>query len=169
MRILNIVKKKYRIVVVFMDKEGNVMKSQSLNPAFRILSALAMIFVVAGHADFGVFDLGGMFPYYSFHVGVFFFISGYFYKEDNEKQTGTYIKKKIKHLLIPYYIWNLIYGILATGLRMAGFQIGSPITLKTLLLDPFLGGHQYGLNFASWFVPVLFLIEIIIFYSKQFK
>ncbi len=134
---------------------------QKPNPSFRILSALAIIFVVAGHADFGIFDIAGMFPYYSFHVGVFAFISGYFYKEENEKSIGNYIKKKIMHLLVPYYVWNLIYGIFTTGLRMAGFQIGNPITLKTLLLDPFLGGHQYGLNFASWFVPVLFLIEII--------
>lgn len=134
---------------------------QKINPSFRILSALAMIFVVAGHADFGVFDIAGMFPYYSFHVGVFAFISGYFYKEENERNIGNYVKKKVLHLLVPYYIWNLIYGIFATGLRMLGFQIGSSITIKTLLLDPFLGGHQYGLNFASWFVPVLFLIEVV--------
>lgn len=136
------------------------MKTKQINSTFRILSALAMIFVVAGHADFGVFDIAGMFPYYSFHVGVFAFISGYFYKEENEKNVSGYIKKKIHHLLVPYYIWNLLYGILAALLRMAGFQIGNPITLKTLFLEPFLGGHQYGLNFASWFVPVLFLIEI---------
>lgn len=137
------------------------MKTQQINPAFRILSALAIVFVVAGHADFGVFDVAGMFPYYSFHVGVFAFVSGYFYKEENEKNIGKYIKKKMCHLLLPYYIWNLIYGILTTVLRMIGFQIGSPISLKTFFLDPFLGGHQYGLNFAAWFVPVLFLIEII--------
>ena len=32
--------------------------------------------------------------------------------------------------------------------------------MKTFFIDPFLGGHQYGLNFASWFVPVLFIIEV---------
>lgn len=137
------------------------MKTQQINPAFRILSALAIVFVVAGHADFGVFDVAGMFPYYSFHVGVFAFISGYFYKEENENNIGKYIKKKVYHLLVPYYIWNLIYGILSTGLRMGGFQIGSPISVRTLILDPFLGGHQYGLNFAAWFVPVLFIIEVV--------
>lgn len=137
------------------------MEKNPINPTFRIFSALAILFVVAGHADFGIFDIAGLFPYYSFHVGVFVFVSGYFYKEENEKNIANYIKKKALHLLVPYYTWNLIYGLLTTGLRMAGFQIGSPITLKTLLLDPFLGGHQYGLNFASWFVPVLFLTEVI--------
>lgn len=138
----------------------NEMTEKKIDPRFRILSALAIVFVVAGHADFGVFDMAGLFPYYSFHVGVFAFISGYFYKDENEKNIGAYIVKKVKHLLIPYYIWNLIYGLFATLLRMAGFHIGSTITLKTLFLDPFLGGHQYGFHFAAWFVPVLFLLEV---------
>ena len=56
-----------------------------INSKYRILSAFAIVFVVAGHADFGVFDVAGVFPYYSFHVGIFAFISGYFYKEENEK------------------------------------------------------------------------------------
>lgn len=143
------------------------MTAQKTNPKFRILSAFAIIFVVAGHADFGVFDIAGFFPYYSFHVGVFAFISGYFYKENNEKSIGTYIIKKAKHLLLPYYIWNLIYGLFATGLRSTGFLMGSPITLKSFFLDPFLGGHQYSFNFAAWFVPVLFLVEIINVFMRK--
>ena len=90
---------------------------KKIEPSFRILSALAIIFVVAGHADFGVFDVAGMFPYYSFHVGVFVFISGYFYREENELQMIAYIKRKAMHLLLPYYLWNLFYGVLTTVLR----------------------------------------------------
>lgn len=134
---------------------------KKIEPSFRILSALAIIFVVAGHADFGIFDMAGLFPYYSFHVGVFVFISGYFYKEENENHIISYIKRKAFHLLLPYYGWNLFYGILTTGMRSIGFQIGKPMTFYSFFLEPFLGGHQYGLNFAGWFVPVLFVIEVI--------
>lgn len=143
------------------------MAELKINPKFRILSAFAIIFVVAGHADFGVFDVAGVFPYYSFHVGVFAFISGYFYKEEYEKNIKKYLIKKAKHLLVPYYIWNLFYGLMATVLRIAGFSIGSEITLKSLLIDPFLGGHQYGLNFAAWFVPVLFLVEVMNIFMRK--
>ena len=136
------------------------MTSQKINPSFRILSAFAIIFVVAGHADFGVFDIAGMFPYYSFHVGVFAFVSGYFYREESEANIKNYLLKKAKHLLLPYFGWNLFYGLFTTLLRYLGFGIGNPITLKTFFIDPFLGGHQYGLNFAAWFVPVLFIIEV---------
>ncbi|MBR5597852.1 MAG: acyltransferase family protein [Lachnospiraceae bacterium] len=143
------------------------MTEKKINPRFRILSALAIIFVVAGHANLGVFDMAGMFPYYSFHVGVFVFISGYFYKVENEYNIKNYLIKKMRHLLLPYYLWNLIYGIVVTGLHGFGFQIGSTITIKSLLLDPFLGGHQYGFNFAAWFVPVLFLIEVMNIFLRK--
>ena len=52
------------------------------NKEFRILSAIGMILVVAGHLGFNVFDVGGLFPYYSFHVFIFLFVSGYFYKKE---------------------------------------------------------------------------------------
>lgn len=137
------------------------MSSKRIIPRYRILSALGIIFVVAGHIDFGVFDVAGVFPYYSFHIGIFTFISGYFYREEEEQRMGSYWKRKIFHLLLPYYGWNLFYGLLAAFLRSQGFTIGSPLGIKSLLLDPFLGGHQFGLNFSAWFVPVLFLLEMI--------
>lgn len=47
------------------------------NKQMRILSAIGMILVVAGHLGYSVFDVGGLFPYYSFHVFIFLFVSGY--------------------------------------------------------------------------------------------
>ena len=143
------------------------MTVQKINPRFRILSALAIIFVVAGHADFGVFDVAGFFPYYSFHVGVFAFVSGYFYNDNNENNIKNYLLKKAKHLLIPYYAWNLFYALFTTFLKSIGFGIGNPLSLKSFFLDPFLGGHQYGLNFAAWFVPVLFTVELINIFMRK--
>lgn len=132
-----------------------------INSTFRILSAIGIILVVAGHADFHVFDLGGLFPYYSFHVAVFLFISGYFYNEREELQILAYIKRKVLRLMVPYFIWNLFYGILAAILRMNEFQLGESVSIRSLFLDPFLGGHQFAYNFPAWFVPALFLIEVI--------
>lgn len=131
------------------------------NNTFRIFSAICIVLVVAGHADFHIFDLGGMFPYYSFHVMAFLFISGYFYKESLEENILFYIKRKFLRLMLPYFLWNLFYGLLASALHRAGFSIGDNPSLKALFLDPFLGGHQFGYHFASWFVPALFLIEVL--------
>lgn len=74
------------------------------NKQMRILSAIGMILVVAGHLGYSLFDVGGLFPYYSFHVFIFLFVSGYFYREEAEQQLLRYIGKKCKALLLPYFI-----------------------------------------------------------------
>lgn len=135
-------------------------QNNSYHVTFGMLSALAIIMIVAGHAGYDILTVGGLFPYYSFHVPLFLFISGYFYREEEEKAPFLYLKRKAKRLLLPYFAWNLIYGLLAWGLRaFGGFSMGEPISLKSLFLDPFLSGYQFIYNFAAWFVPVLFIIE----------
>lgn len=131
------------------------------NAAFGILSALAIIMIVAGHSDYDILTVGGLFPYYSFHVPLFMFISGYFYRGEEEEKPLLYLKKKVKRLLLPYFIWNVVYGVIAWALRtFMGFGMGEGISLKTLFLDPFLNGYQFIYNYAAWFVPVLFLVEV---------
>lgn len=131
------------------------------NVTFGILSALAILMIVAGHVGYDILTVGGLFPYYSFHVPLFLFISGYFYREEEAEHPLAYLKKKAKRLLLPYFIWNLIYGAIAWALRaFGGFSMGEAISLKTLFLSPFLNGYQFILNYAAWFVPVLFLIEM---------
>lgn len=136
-------------------------QKQTYNMTFCILSGLAMIMVVAGHLGYDLMAVGGLFPYYSFHVPLFMFISGYFYKDGEEEHPLAYVKKKCKRLLLPYLIWNLIYGLIALFLRTRGFAMGEEISFRTLFLMPFLHGYQFIYNYAAWFVPVLFIIEII--------
>lgn len=136
-------------------------EGDSYNAAFGILSALGILMIVAGHAGYDILTVGGLFPYYSFHVPLFMFISGYFYRREEEEKPLFYLKKKAKRLLLPYFIWNVIYGIVAWALRsFGGFALGDAISLKSLFLDPFLNGYQFLYNFAAWFVPVLFLTEM---------
>lgn len=131
------------------------------NKEFRILSAIGIILVVSGHLGYDIFDIGGLFPYYSFHVFIFLFVSGYFYREEEEDRIVSYLLRKCRTLLLPYFVWNIFYGLLAQGLHRAGFSIGEAVNLKTLFLSPFLDGHQFLYHFPAWFVPVLFMIEVI--------
>ncbi|MBO5487597.1 MAG: acyltransferase family protein, partial [Eubacterium sp.] len=130
------------------------------NETFIILSAIGILLILLGHLDFPLLNMGGLFPYYSFHVMLFVFISGYFYKPEEEEHILAYLKRKAPHLLIPYFIWNVVYGILATLLHGTGMQIGENINLYNLFIAPFLSGHQFMYQAASWFVPALFLVEL---------
>ena len=130
------------------------------NMQFCILSALGMFFVVDGHLNNSYLDIGGLVPYYSFHMPLFAFISGYFYKKGSEHRLGAYTKKKIIRLLGPYMVYNLIYGMIVQGLHRAGFAFGGDLSLWNLFVEPFITGHQFEYNLAAWFVPALFLVEM---------
>lgn len=137
------------------------MNSDMTNVSFGLLSAFAILMVVAGHAGYDILTVGGLFPYYSFHVPLFMFISGYFYREGEEENPLFYLKKKAKRHLLPYFVWNAVYGVIAWALRaFGGFALGNAISLKSLFIDPFLNGYQFLYNFAAWFVPALFVIEV---------
>lgn len=130
------------------------------NDTFVILSAIGILLIMLGHLDFPILTMGSLFPYYSFHVMLFPFISGYFYKPEEEAHIGAYLKRKTMHLLLPYCIWNIIYGLLATILHNFGMAIGEDISLYNLTIAPFLSGHQFMYQAASWFVPALLLLEL---------
>lgn len=82
---------------------------------FKILYAIGMLMVVAGHCNGGgiPLDIAGWFPYYGFHLSLFAFASGYFYKSSYENNVIRYIIKKTKSLIVPLYIylclWNYCY------------------------------------------------------------
>lgn len=113
-----------------------------------------------GHLNNSYLDIGGLVPYYSFHMPLFAFISGYFYKKGSEHRLGVYAKKKIIRLLGPYMVYNLMYGMIAQGLHRAGFAFGGDLSLWNLFVEPFITGHQFEYNLAAWFVPALFLVEM---------
>ena len=57
------------------------MQSKTENHTMRVFYLLAIVFVVDGHTTLGnLFDLNGLFRYYSFHLMMFAFGSGYFFK-----------------------------------------------------------------------------------------
>lgn len=144
-----------------MEAKSNIISYQNKNKPFQIFTGIAILLVVCGHLDLRVLTIGDLFPYYSFHVMIFLFVSGYFYKEEHEANLLPYIIRKAKHLLLPYFLWNIFYGILVTLLHRFGFGFGSNLSVKSLLIDTFIDGHQYMLNFASWFVPALFLVQVV--------
>ena len=51
------------------------------NKSFQLLSAIGIILVVFGHSKNSLLLFGTIFPFYSFHMALFAFISGYFIPE----------------------------------------------------------------------------------------
>ena len=135
----------------------------------NLLKAFAIMLVVSGHLEFSML---GMFPPYSFQLALFFFISGMLFKEKYLSDAGTFVKRRIKSLLLPYFLYEIFY-ILVTWLifHFTGKWWGEPLTLKNILLTPFLNGHQMDLCCPLWFVPQLFItmLSFLFFMKGLFK
>ena len=63
------------------------------NIVFRILSAIGIVCVVMGHLGCKLLGVDSWLPYYSFHMPLFSFISGYFYNEKYDREPFNWLLK----------------------------------------------------------------------------
>ena len=128
---------------------------------FRALYLIAIVLVVDGHTALDdMFSMGGLFRYYSFHLMLFAFGAGYFFRFHGGLLSD--LAARAKRLLVPLYVWNAIYGVGAALLRrFGGFEIGAPLNSYTLLLAPIVDGEHFAWNLGSWFIFPMFLTQVI--------
>lgn len=115
-----------------------------------IFRALGIILMVMGHIGFGSkFDKF----IHAFHMPMFFWISGFFYKKRNIG-LKEFTKKKFKTLLVPYCFWGIVHYII--NLRWDNSLIPL-IRLLTINTD--------GLPIAGalWFLTALFFTDVFYF------
>ena len=142
-----------------MKKDYSLSRSENLT--FRALYLIAIVLVVDGHTTLDdMFGMGDLFRYYSFHLLLFAFGAVYFFKFHGGVLSD--LAARAKRLLVPLYIWNIVYGIGAAALRrFGGFEIGDPLNLYTLLIAPITNGEHFVWNLGSWFIFPLFLSQTI--------
>lgn len=126
-----------------------------------VLKALGIFFVFLGHAPGLNNDL--KIYIYSFHMPLFFFMAGMFFKSDYiTAGFKKYFIKKIKERLIPYFF----FGLITYFIWLAQSYIGEKIELKPLkpLLGMLYGSPVNGWlvhNNVLWFLACLFVTEIL--------
>lgn len=141
------------------NKNLSANQDSQINLQFKLLSAIGIIIIVSGHCYHGGISLAyEWFPTYSFNLSLLVFISGYFYKPKYEESVLKYIWKRTKRLLIPAYIWNIVYGLFVLVTADAGYTIGAEVNFYNLFIMPFVDGEAFAYNLGSWFVYPLFLV-----------
>ena len=91
----NLVEKPNKRNMVDSDKSGKYTEKE--NKVFATLSGIGIIMVVSAHVNSVLNLFKDFFPYNSFFMPMFIFISGYFFKDKNVesvKNTKKYICKK---------------------------------------------------------------------------
>lgn len=119
------------------------------------LKGMTILFVVMGHmitkfSDASSVDI--LFNFiYSFHMPLFFFISGYTeekYCIKYEDHKSLMLKRRSYSLIIPYFLWKIIYFFSA---------IKAPFSHLPLLLSSLLGYRQDSL----WFIAVMWGLKLL--------
>jgi fucose 4-O-acetylase-like acetyltransferase len=151
--------------------DGKVAKKNSaVNYEFKVLYALGILFIVAGHCgDSGeaLVPFVSLFTLGSFQIALFVFASGYFYHSQNEQAVLKTIGKKILHLLVPYYLYSALYVGILYLTHAYGFTIGETPNGYNFFVMPWLNGHSYVYNLGGWFIFPLFEVEILVLLFRK--
>lgn len=122
--------------------------------------AIGIILVVYGHVARGVFSAGlkidqSMFELvdsviYSFHMPLFFFLSGLFLLSSMAKRAPiSLLRSKVDTILYPYVIWSLLQGMIEVALTH--YTNGHTTVIEVLSL-------AWSPRAQFWFLYVLFFV-----------
>jgi len=114
-------------------------------------------------------EVGEDIPFiYSFHLALFFIISGMTLRIDENENYGSFLTRKLKSYIIPLICMDfLIILIFICFAFKEGY--GNTITWKWFM-DQFVLGINQKRYFSLWFVPALFIsVNLCYFFFKASK
>lgn len=130
-----------------------------------MLKGLGMFIVVSGHIHpkYGWFSL----PIHAFVIPMYFMLSGMTFKRSKFPNLRQLIKRRIKTLLIPYFMFSII-----TWMFWAVYNsfLHNDIDYWGPLLQTFIAqgsGEFLVHNVPLWFITCLFVVEIIYYYVDK--
>ena len=127
---------------------------------------IGILFVVFAHVNYTPSLLTII---YSYHMPLFFIMSGMLFNRGNYPNFRAFIKRKLQTLICPYvlfYILAILFS-LAVGIvaNIEGINIRE---LGQQFLQIFINqGSGKIINSPLWFIPCLFVIEIMYFFISK--
>lgn len=119
------------------------------------LRGFAMLLCMLGHTNITDYFRGYI---YSYHMPLFFIITGMVYKQ--KASVVEFIKRKVKELLVPYYFWSFVWLVFWAILYFAAQKLGIDNGKEFSITNSFLGiilctrGERFG--GYLWFLLALF-------------
>lgn len=121
-----------------------------------IARGIGILLVVLGHNDFGYISPFAHQVIYSFHMPLFFFLSGYFL--NTTIGFGDFTLKRFNALLKPYYFTIFMIYFMSISFGIMGF----PTALRRIVKSLYASG--YYLDWVQlWFLPHLFVVSLYAF------
>ena len=140
------------------------MEEKKINYEFKILYVIGMLLVISGHFGSMLLSFRGLFPYDTFHIPLFLFASGYFFKISSVSDKSAFLaflRRKFLRLVVPYYLWMAVYLVAAWLLNQYTIMDirGGITSFVSFFTEPIVYGHGAEYNVSSWFLLTLFLVE----------
>ena len=130
-----------------------------------VAKGLGIICVVYGHTIFK--DELWRIWIYSFHMPLFFFLSGITYNEEKYTDSRKFLASKIKSILIPYFIFciialmrNIVEQLYALCTIGKAFD-AAVLAQKAVGIVIALRGSVWAC--AAWFLPCIFVVLILMY------
>ena len=127
-----------------------------------LFRSFGIILMIMGHIKFGsYFDKW----IHAFHMPMFFFVSGWFFRSRDDVAIGTQIKNKAKSLLRPYVCFEIVQWLILM-LFVSEYRTGKTILyifLENTYKIPIENG-TFGISpipGAMWFLTAIFFTEVI--------
>lgn len=132
-----------------------------------IAKGLGMLAIIWGH----IMETGFTNVFvYSFHIPLFFFISGVVFRKDKYSTFGAFIKRRLNTLIIPYLLFSFLTWLLwVLYSKLTHSNVDSYIMP---LLQTFVAQGSWGYlvhNVPLWFVSCLLAIEILYYFICKVK
>lgn len=107
---------------------------------------------------------------YSFHMPLFFFLAGITFNNSKYKILSTFIRSKVKGILIPYFIFAFcawLYSCLAEGITFIRSGVFHYEVLIGKLLSTFVQVRSYENSVGIWFLPCIFITFIFLYFIRK--
>ena len=122
-----------------------------------IARGIGILLVVLGHNDFSLISPFAYQVIYSFHMPLFFFLSGYFLK--TSMPFMMFFKRRFETLLKPYLFTLFMIYFTAVSFEKMSFRTALQRILKSLY------GTGYYIDWTQlWFLPHLFVVSLYAFF-----
>lgn len=137
------------------------------------VKAIAVLCVLLGHAGAGIPLISGFSVL--FYVPVFFVLAGYLHHHRPEESYGTYLGRRAKRLLVPYFGYSLFLLLFSVFKEIAAGSFVAQKALRSLggillAVNTIVPSGSVSItgeplldvwNSPLWFLPALFLAELL--------
>lgn len=108
---------------------------------------------------------------YSFHMPLFFFISGFLYRPERYENARQFIYRRVRTLVIPYFVLSFVSfaAVVGFSIYQNGIRSIDAVGLGRSVTGIFVSAQDIIPlpNMPMWFITCLFVVEVLFYFINK--